>query len=572
MELDVAIVGGGPGGSTVGSILAKYRPDLRVGIFEREVFPREHVGESLLPPVCRVLDEIGAWEAVEAANFPVKIGATYKWGTSDELWDFNLLSIQEIDLNSTRPAKYEGWRRRSAFQVERSHFDKILLDRARELGVCVYEGTPVSRIQTDRDAIRELELPSGERVRAGTYIDASGGAGVLRRALGIETDEPPSLKNIAFWDYWTDASWAITVGTSATRVQVTSLGYGWIWVIPISEDQSSIGLVVPAEYYKRSGKTPETIYSEAVQADPRIAALLNGASRRGRVQGTRDWSFVSRRIAGENWYLVGEAAGFADPILAAGITMTMVGARECAYTILAKHSGAHNLDWLNDCYEGRQKERILQHIRFANYWYSANAHFTDLMEFTSDMATDAGFAMSPESAWQWLGTGGFISLETAGAGLAGHSIEQIRNLENMMLNHESDWLITRFNVFDLDLIRAEEDRFPTYADGKIGEGSVYRREGKQLPVTGGIRVTISILQKERKLSGIVKELRIWASKMGPMVALSALEALETMLRDGWVRGSLVDGERRLRPEDIPRSPNVDWNRDASDPRVKVFGV
>jgi 2-polyprenyl-6-methoxyphenol hydroxylase-like FAD-dependent oxidoreductase len=86
-EYDVAIIGGGPGGATTGALLKTYRPDLRVVIFERERFPREHVGESLLPPIGRVLEEMGCWDQVEAANFPIKLGATFRWGKSPEPWN-----------------------------------------------------------------------------------------------------------------------------------------------------------------------------------------------------------------------------------------------------------------------------------------------------------------------------------------------------------------------------------------------------------------------------------------------------------------------------------------------------
>jgi 2-polyprenyl-6-methoxyphenol hydroxylase-like FAD-dependent oxidoreductase len=87
-DFDVAIVGGGPAGSTCASLLRKYRSELRVLVLEREEFPRDHVGESQLPPIGKVLDEMGCWDKVEAAGFPIKLGATFKWGRSKELWDF----------------------------------------------------------------------------------------------------------------------------------------------------------------------------------------------------------------------------------------------------------------------------------------------------------------------------------------------------------------------------------------------------------------------------------------------------------------------------------------------------
>src|ERR1700722_8538532 len=105
--LDVAIIGGGPAGSTTATILKKYRPDLGVAVFEREHFPREHVGESLLPSVCKVLDEMGCWDAVEQAGFPIKIGATYRWGSSPDLWDFEFLPVSEY-RDEPRPGRFEG--------------------------------------------------------------------------------------------------------------------------------------------------------------------------------------------------------------------------------------------------------------------------------------------------------------------------------------------------------------------------------------------------------------------------------------------------------------------------------
>ncbi len=84
-HFDVAIIGGGPGGSTTAGMIKRHAPDISVGVFEREQFPREHVGESQLPPIGRVLEELGCYEKVEAANFPIKIGATYRWGGNNKL-------------------------------------------------------------------------------------------------------------------------------------------------------------------------------------------------------------------------------------------------------------------------------------------------------------------------------------------------------------------------------------------------------------------------------------------------------------------------------------------------------
>ena len=114
MDVDVAIVGGGPAGSTVGCLLRKYRPELRVAIFEREAFPRDHVGESQLPPISKVLAEMGCWDAVEAAGFPIKIGVTYRRGRTDDLWDFEFLPGDDFE-DRPRPDVYAGQRELTAF-------------------------------------------------------------------------------------------------------------------------------------------------------------------------------------------------------------------------------------------------------------------------------------------------------------------------------------------------------------------------------------------------------------------------------------------------------------------------
>src|SRR5579862_6041745 len=110
---DVAIVGGGPSGSTAGTLLKKYRPDLKVAIFEREVFPRDHVGESQLPIISLILEEMGCWDKVEAAGYPIKIGATYRWGRTKELWDFEFMPAAKFK-SEARPAKFVGQRRKTA--------------------------------------------------------------------------------------------------------------------------------------------------------------------------------------------------------------------------------------------------------------------------------------------------------------------------------------------------------------------------------------------------------------------------------------------------------------------------
>jgi len=366
---DVAIVGGGPGGSTLATLLKKYNPALDVLILEKEKFPREHVGESHLPPIGAVLYEMGVWDKIEAANFPIKIGATYRWGNTTDLWDFEFLPPANFK-DQERPAKYEGQRRLTAFQVDRPVYDNILLRHAEGLGTEVREQTLVRDIEHEGDRISGLVLADGSRVEARYYADAAGNIGLFHRAMGVSAQIPQTLKNIAIWGYWDNAEWAVEIGVGGTRVQVLSIGWGWIWFIPIAPTRTSIGFICPAEYFRSCGKSPEELYRWSLAQEPRVSELIKHAALDGEILATKDWSYCADRLCGENWFLVGDSCGFADPILAGGMTLAHTGARIVAYSLLAILAGEQGAAWLKEHYDTTQRKRIGQYIRFAEFWYS----------------------------------------------------------------------------------------------------------------------------------------------------------------------------------------------------------
>ena len=540
-DIDVAIVGGGPAGSTAGTLLKKYAPHLKIAIYERERFPRDHVGESQLPPIGKILAEMGVWDAIEAAGFPVKVGATYRWGTTDDLWDFNFVPAEALK-SLRRPAKFEGTRVQTALQVDRARFDKILLDHARSVGVEVHEGTAVREVVHEADRVAALRLEGGEEVRPRYAIDASGGTGILRRAMDVGTTTPTSLKNIAIWRYWENAEWAVKIGVGGTRVYVMSLGYGWIWFIPLGPTRTSVGLIVPAEYYKESGERPEALYERAMGEDPLIASLLKSATAESGIFTTKDWSFLADRTAGENWLLAGESAGFADPILAAGMTLAHQGAREAAFTILETERGKEDPTWLRETYDETQRKRLGQHIRFADYWYSANAQFTDLKEFTREIARDAGLDLDADAAFQWLGTGGFSSENLGETHLGSFDVRALKLLTERLGDRQASWIINGHNVFTLDLNGATTAFVPDYREGRVERVKCYVRDGKRLPVHGVHKGVLRALKWGADLGSLERNLQTIRTAsyahVSPenWVAL-ACQSLETMVIDGWVRAS-----------------------------------
>ena len=152
---------------------------------------------------------------------------------------FEFLPLELVPKRVERPGSFQSWRRQTAFQVDRSVYDKILLDHARELGAQARESTRESArvvsVRRDGDRVEGLELEGGELVRARYCVDASGNAALLRRAMDVAVEVPTPLKNVAFWDYWTSERWAVarsssgkdgrrTAASSACRVTCAPAG------------------------------------------------------------------------------------------------------------------------------------------------------------------------------------------------------------------------------------------------------------------------------------------------------------------------------------------------------------
>lgn len=562
---DVAIVGGGPAGSSLASFILKYRPKSRVVILEKERFPRDHVGESQLPAIGAMLDEIGCWDKVERAGFPLKVGATYRWGKSPELWDFDFVDPALIE-SLERPTPYEAPRTHSAFQVDRAIYDDILLRHAESLGAEVREESLVREVEVDGDRIEGLSLADGNRVEATHYVDASGHVGAVRRALGVETRPQTNLQNIAFWDYWENADWAVEIGVGATRVQVLSQPAGWIWFIPIGPTRTSIGYILPAEHFKSLGQDVETVYNEALANDPRVSALIQNATSRGHVEATKDWSFVADRGHGENWFLVGESLGFADPILAAGMTLAHTGARELGYTLveLLNQPNSEDTDWLKESVSDQQMRRVHQHIRFADFWYAANGQFTDLQDHCAEIAKDAGIRMRPEAAWRWLAQGGFTTDSPVHATSGSFDPGTLKQVQWMLTDKTSDWLVNSSNVFSVNLRNATRRRLPIYRDGKIDRAECMVRGEHTLPLNGWYQVVLDYVENHGRIDRIVKAIQNdFGSISGPGNPTQlCLQALEVMLLDGWVRGRVDRKVPRIKIQPADEETlYIHWNRD-----------
>jgi len=553
LKTDVAIIGGGPAGSTVGTFLKKYNPSLDVTIIEREKFPRDHVGESHLPAISAILDEMGVWDKVEAANFPIKIGATFKWGAQKEFWDTDFLHHQEFK-NVPRPQKFEDQRTRTAFQVDRSIYDKVLLDHAASLGCRVLEETKVTKVDREGDKIiglnvmsevadTQAQLGDDGRIEARYYVDCSGEGGFLRRAMDIEIESPTALRNIAIYRYYQDAKWAVTLGNGGTRIQIMSLGWGWMWFIPITPTRTSVGLVLPSDYYKKSGKSVAEIYADAVKEEPLISSLLETATAEPEITATKDWNFISKRLVGENWFLAGDSCGFADPILSAGMTLAHTSARKVAFTLLELFRGKRDPMWLKKEYEDGHRGQIRHHMQFADFWYSSNGQFTDLKDYCQEIAKEAGLNLDPATAFQWLATGGFTIDEPGVAAALTYRVSGLKLLAVQLGGSAPDWEIQKTNFWRLDIKEAVEAKFVRYIDGEVRPIPCLKKGAKILPLIDVFKFVVnafkdnadSIMILESAVNQMIREDNIPTQE----AVLLTIEALESMLLEGWIKAKVV---------------------------------
>ena len=406
----------------------------------------------------------------------------------------------------------------------------------------------VREIMKDGDTVTGIKLDSGETITARHYVDASGHPALLRKAMGVETKAPDELKNVAFWDYYDNAKWAVEIGIGGTRVQVRSLPYGWIWFIPLGPSRASVGLICPSEYYKSTGLTPKDLYLKAIKEQSEINELLKDAnsSTDNNVLTTKNWSHLADRLAGDNWWIIGEAGGFADPILAAGLTLAHGSARHAAYSILEIENGELDPDWIKVFYDEKNRRNINQHIRFAKYWYAANGCFTDLQEHCQQIAKDAGLKLNPSQAWRWLAQGGFSNQSIESAAFGAFDIGSSKKLIEIFSGKESKFNFSKYNEFKLNLANAKEIKQGKLIDGRIEEVTCYMRGESILPNTGLWKPMIAVLQKHSDLQEIFQILEKGVAASGAQSSIFPyVQVLEAMIVDGWVTGKLNKSRPRL---------------------------
>src|SRR5690349_7537804 len=255
---DVVVIGGGPAGSTVSTLLAQQ--GIRVELFERERFPRFHIGESLIPETYWVLKRLNMLPKMRRSHFVKKY------------------SVQFVNASGKLSAPFYFWDNKphecsQTWQVVRSEFDQMMLENAREHGVNVHEGVRVLDVIFERDravGVRIKEADGTSRdVRAKVVVDASGQAGLLQNRMRLRVWDP-ILNKGAIWTYWEGAFRDTGRDEGATIVIQTTDKKGWFWYIPLHDNIVSVGVVAPFDYLFKGRKNYPETYEEEVAKNPSV--------------------------------------------------------------------------------------------------------------------------------------------------------------------------------------------------------------------------------------------------------------------------------------------------------------
>lgn len=320
---DVVVIGGGPAGSTVSTLLAQH--GCKVQLFEREKFPRFHIGESLIPETYWVFKRLKMLDKMKASRFVKKY------------------SVQFVNSSGKLSAPFYFWDNKphecsQTWQVIRSEFDAMMLDNAREQGVEVHQPARVLDVLFEGQravGVRVQDEDGAEReVRAKVVVDASGQSSMLMNRFKLRLWDPVLNKG-AIWTYFQGAYRDSGRDEGCTLVVQTTDRKGWFWYIPQHDDTVSVGIVRPFDDLFKGRGSHEQTYNEEVEA---CAAVKERVSIGKRVTGyfaTKDYSYRSKQVAGDGWVLIGDAFGFLDPLYSSGVLLALKSGELAADAIAA---------------------------------------------------------------------------------------------------------------------------------------------------------------------------------------------------------------------------------------------
>ncbi|RKU28267.1 NAD(P)/FAD-dependent oxidoreductase [Candidatus Poribacteria bacterium] len=322
-KYDTIIIGGGPAGSTAATLIAQQ--GYRVLLLERDSEPTFKIGESLIPSTYWTFKRLGMLEKLRKSHFPQKYSVQFFTRTGKATNPFYFFETNPHESSVT-------------WQVLRSEFDQMLLDNAVEKGVEVRRGVSVRQVLFDGDKAigvstqttvnGNIQEKQQQTIHGTVIVDSTGQRSLIGRQLNLNTVDP-NLKKASLFTHYEGGYRDPGIDEGATLILHTEEKDSWFWSIPLPYNRTSIGVVGELDYLLQNRRDTDgkldaqKIFEEELGKCPPLKDRLEGAKQLFPIQTTKDFSYRARRIAGQNWLLIGDAFGFLDPVYSTGLFLAL---------------------------------------------------------------------------------------------------------------------------------------------------------------------------------------------------------------------------------------------------------